>query len=193
MFNKHVLEVLKHNNRVDPFNSYGEHMPMKTMVGGIRYRPHPVPEMDFQPDNLFTGTEMYEDIKPRMLERRRYVGGAGSRVHADFNGMDERGGSLKSFGRDFMKGLKRVGKVVAPVVRDIGREVLPIVKDEGIKALKEGLPLMLAAGRKKKGYAKPTTHDRREARGLLVRKIMSQHGLSLVEASRYIKANNLQY
>ena len=64
MFNKHVLDTLKNNTRMDPFNSYGEHV---KMTGGIRHGLHPTPELDFQPDNLYTGRERYQDIKPRMV------------------------------------------------------------------------------------------------------------------------------
>jgi hypothetical protein len=153
--------------------------------------------MDFEPDTLATGDEIY---KP---SPRRIVGGRGERHMLYPSGVDMtggmQGGSLKSFGRKFMKGLKSVGKVVTPVLKEIGKEALPIVKDFAIKQgkqmLEKGLeeaPMLLAAGRKK-GYAKPTGHDKRASRGLLIRKLMSQHGFTLAEASRYIKEKGLKY
>jgi len=51
----------------------------------------------------------------------------------------------------------------------------------------EEAPMMLAAGRKTTG------HDKRTSRGLLIRKLMQQHGFSLAEASRYIKEKGLKY
>lgn len=219
MFNEQVLHRLRKSERDDKFNSYGEHVPMRTLLGGIRYRPHPTPEMDFQPDNLYTGEEMYEDIKPKRI---------GSRGGRMIGGME--GGSLKSFGRSLSRGFKKlgkdlapVGKALAPVGKFIGKEVVaPVVKDfatkEGRKFLakqlekfavqdvlpmaEEAAPLMLAAGiRRKSGgrmiggaKKKPSLgSDKRSARAALVRQIMKEHGMSLPEASRYIKENAIPY
>jgi len=204
MFDQHVIDIIKRNERRS-IPSSGEPYMMKShirplsMRGGIRYRPHPIPAMDFQPDTLATGDEIY---KPSP-SRRRYVGGKGQRMVSSDSGIDlqggMQGGSLKSFGRKFMKGLKSVGRVVSPVLKEVGKEALPILKDfaikEGKNLLKQGLeeaPMMLAAGRKR-GYATPTGHDKRTSRGLLIRKLMQQHGFSLAEASRYIKEKGLKY
>ena len=184
MFNSKILEVLKRNNRNDPFNSYGEHV---TMTGGIRYGLHPTPEMDFQPDNLYTGRERYEDIKPRM------VGGmSGGRLEA------YRGGSTKSIGKSLSRGLKKVGKVVVPMATDVGKNIVKNIATKQGQAYiekqlaKYALPaaetaLMVAAGRSRSGG------DKRTARAHLVRKIMQEHGCSLPEASKYIKDNDMSY
>ena len=208
MFDQHVIDIIKRNERRS-IPSSGEPYMMKShirplaMRGGIRYGAHPIPQMDYQPDTLATGDEIY---KP---SPRRLVGGKGQRMVSSDSGIDlqggmqggMQGGSLKSFGRKFMKGLKSVGRVVTPVLKEVGKEVLPIVKDiaikEGKKMLQQGLeeaPMMLAAGRKKRGYATPPSgHDKRASRGLLIRKLMQQHGFSLAEASRYIKEKGLKY
>lgn len=237
MFNEQVLQRLRKAEREDKFNSYGDHAPMRTLLGGIRYGAHPTPEMDFQPDNLYTGEEVYEHIKPKRIGSRggRMIGGMDGRVHHGYLSKELEGGSLKSFGRSLSRGFKKlgkdlapVGKALAPVAKFVGKEVVaPVVKDfatkEGRKFLakqlekfavqdvlpvaEEAAPLMLAAGRRRKSDCsgcegcmvggakrKPSLgSDKRSARASLVRKIMNQHGMSLPEASRYIKENGLSY
>lgn len=195
MFNKHILEVLKRNDRDNRFDSYGSPTFLK---GGIRYGLHPTPNMDFQPDNLYTGDEMYDDIKPRMVGGRM-VGGR----------MVGLTGGKKSIGKSIVKGLKKVGKALAPIAKDV---VMPVVRDfattQGRKLLEQQLAkyalpaaetaVMVAAGRRKKsggrliGGAKMGS-DKRSARAELVRKVMRQQGCSLPEASRYIKENGMSY
>ena len=212
MFNKEILHRLMKAERNDPFNSYGEHV---KMTGGIRYKAHPTPQMDFEPDSLYTGEEMYEDIKPKRVASRggRMSGGLGCREYGDMvNGLEQRGGSIKSIGKSLKKGLKSVGKVVAPIARDV---VMPVVKDFATKqgrklleqqlakfAIKDVLPvaeeaaplLLAAAGRKKSGGRLiGGAVDKRSARAVLVKKIMRENACSLPEASRYIKENGLQY
>lgn len=212
MFNEQVLHRLMKANRADPFNSYGEHV---KMTGGIRYGKHPTPQMDFQPDTLYTGEEMYEDEKPRMIGGR-LIGGVGCRSHGQMvNGLEERGGSLKSVGKSLSKGLKKVGKFVAPIAKDV---VVPVVRDFATKqgrkflaqqlekfaiqdvlpAAEESAPLLLAAGRKRKTGGRISGGalvggGRREARAMLVKKIMAEHKCSLPVASKYIKEHGLEY
>lgn len=205
MFDQHILEVLKRNNRNDPFNSYGEHV---KMTGGIRYGLHPTPEMDFQPDNLWTGPEMYQEHKPRMVGGR-LIGG---RVDA------YSGGSLKSIGKSF----KKIGKALAPVAKGIAKDVIiPVAKDfatkQGRKFLEQQLAkyaipaaetaVMVAAGRRKKSCGGRISGgalvggalvggkscDRRSDRAMMIRKIMREHGCSLPEASKYIKEHGIEY
>jgi hypothetical protein len=190
MFNRDILEILKRNDRENKFDTYGSPTFLK---GGIRYGLHPTPEMDFQPDNLYTGEEMYDDIKPRMIGGRM-VGLTGGK---------------KSIGKQIVKGLKKVGKAIAPIAKDV---VMPVGKDfattQGRKLLEQQLAkyalpaaegaLMVAAGRHKKsggrliGGAK-MGGDKRSARAALVRKVMRENGCSLPEASRYIKENAMSY
>jgi hypothetical protein len=160
--------------------------------------------MDFQPDDLYTGREMYDRIKPRMTAGRM-SGGMSRMVHP----IEMEGGSLKSFGRSVMRGLKKVGKTLEPVGKYIGKDiVMPVVKDfatkQGRKMLEQGLekygPMvaegaLMAAGRKrsKSCGGRMVGGGRREARAMLVKKIMREHGCSLPEASRYIKENGIEY
>lgn len=204
MFNKQILEVLKRNNREDKFNSYGEHF---KMTGGIRYGLHPTPEMDFQPDNLYTGDEMYEDEKPKMIRGGRLIGGRQDAYS---------GGSLKlkSIGKSF----KKIGKALSPVAKGLAKDVvIPVVKDfatkQGRKLLEQQLAkyaipaaetaVMVAAGRRRKSSCGGRISggilvggaggDRRSARAMLVKQVMREHGCSLPEASRYIKENGIEY
>lgn len=208
MFNQQILEVLKRNDRENRFDTHGSPTFLR---GGIRYGLHPTPEMDFQPDNLYTGRERYEDIKPHMVGGRM-IGGVGQRVHHGAYGKYS-GGSLKSFGRSVLKGLKKVGHVLEPVVKTVGKDiVLPVVKDfatkQGRKMLEQGLekygPMvaegaMMAAGRSRKMRGcgmvggRMVGGGRREARAALVKKIMREHGCSLPEASKYIKEHGIEY
>ena len=181
MFNKQILDVLKRNDRDNKFDSYGSPTFLK---GGIRYGLHPTPEMDFEPDTLYTGREMYDDIKPRMIGGRM-VGLTGGK---------------KSVGKSILKGLKKVGKAIAPVV-------MPVVKDfattQGRKLLEQqlakyALPVAetaLVAGRRKqsRGRLIGGAMDKRSARADLVKRVMRQQGCSLPEASRYIKENGMSY
>jgi hypothetical protein len=207
MFNPKILEILKHNEAVNRFDPSGSPIMLK---GGVRNRLHPLPSMDFQPDSLATGDDLYKQPV------------AGQRVV---------GGSMKSIGKSISRGLKKVGKVVAPIAKEVGQNVvMPVVKDFATKqgrkfltqqlekfAINDALPvaetaaplLLAAAGRKRKsskgGMCGGTISGgtisggtisgggRRQARATLVRKIMKEHSCSLPEASRYIKENGIDY
>jgi len=206
MFNEEILQRLMKSSKDDKFNSYGEHT---KMTGGIRYKEHPTPEMDFQPDNLFTGTEVYDRIKPRMVGGK-VSGGFGARLHGSMvNGLDTRGGSLKSIGKSLKKIGKSVGKVVVPLATDVGKNIVKNIATkqgqayiekqlakyaaEALPVIEETAPLLLAAGRKVGRVSGGMVNDRRSARASLVRKIMKEHGVSLPEASKYIKEHGLEY
>jgi hypothetical protein len=211
MFNQQILQRLMKANRSDPFNSYGEH---QKMTGGIRYKEHPTPEMDFQPDDLYTGSEQYEGIKPRMIGGR-VPSGLGKIVHGDMvNGLS-RGGSLKSIGKSLKKIGKSVGKVVVPLATDVGKNIVKNIATkkgqayiekqlakyaaEALPVVEEAAPLLLAAAGRKVGRTSGgkvsggIVGDRRSARASLVKKIMREHGVSLPEASKYIKENGIEY
>jgi hypothetical protein len=217
MFNNQILEVLKRNDRENKFDTYGSPVMFSTDIdqhrelrGGKRYGLHPTPEMDFQPDDLYTGREMYDRVKPHMMpagvrplrEQGRMSGGMSRMVHP------MEGGSLKSFGRSVMRGLKKVGRTLEPVGKYIGKDIImPVVKDfatkQGRKMLEQGLekygPMvaegaLMAAGRpRRKSSGGRMVGGRREARGTLIRQIMREQGCSLPEASRYIKEHGIEY
>lgn len=199
MFDDRIIEILKENNRrMTPVS--GEPLMLR---GGVRSRARPLPEMIFQPDTLATGEEMF---MPEPAPRR-VRGGAGMRSHDTdlVDGIEiNRGGSMKSVGKAFVKGMKKVGKVVAPIAKDI---VVPVVKDfatkQGRKLLEQQLakfaiqdalpvaeeaaPLLLAAGRKRQ------PSDKMMRRAALVKQIMSKHRMSLPMASKYIKEHGIEY
>ena len=231
MFNNQIIEILKRNNRENKFDTHGSPTFLSSNIkqhqelrGGIRYGLHPTPEMDFQPDDLYTGREMYDRIKPRMVAGRM----SGGRKDTTLSGVGRKdttlsgvgmsrmvhpiemeGGSLKSFGRSVMRGLKKVGRALEPIVKTVGRDVvMPVVKDfatkQGRKMLEQGLekygPMvaegaLMAAGRKrsKSCGGRMVGGGRREARAMLVKKIMREQGCSLPVASRYIKENGIEY
>ena len=200
MFNPEIIEILKKSNR-NRMPSSGEPIMLK---GGLRVRQHPLPAMDFSPDTLATGNEIY------MPSPRRLVGGSkGMRDLERVSGIETtRGGSLKSVGKSLKKGLKSVGKVAVPILKNVGKTVIkeatPVVKDiaskytrdqlakflmkEAIPVAEEAAPLLLAAGRKPRMVS-----DKMKRRAALVRKIMKEHSMSLPEASKYIKENDMEY
>ena len=128
-----------------------------------------------------------------------------------------RGINWKKVGRSIKKGLSTVGHYAAPIIKEVGKELLPIVKEQGLKALKtvaENPELLMAAGRSKKnhrvirgGYDSDSDDERDRihidvnshkggarkpnARAQIVKRVMNEKGLSLIEASKYVKAHGL--
>jgi hypothetical protein len=92
------------------------------------------------------------------------------------------GGSTS--GGDFLSTLKSIGNYIKPVAETVGKEViLPVATEVGRNALKSYLTsgAGLSGGRAK----------RSNPRALLVKKVMKDKGLSMIESSKYIKQNNL--
>ncbi len=150
-------------------------------------------------------------IKANDLEDSDLIGGS----HLEGG----RGINWKKVGRSIKKGLSTVGKYATPVIKEVGKELLPIVKKEGLKALKTVAEnpelLMAAAGRPKKnhrvirgGYNSESDSDsegsihidvnshknggkRPNARAEIVKRVMREKGLSMIQASSYVKAHGL--
>jgi len=77
--------------------------------------------------------------------------------------------------------LKSIGNYIKPVAETVGKDViLPVAMDYGKDALKSYLT-------KGKGLS----GGKVSARGLIVKKVMKEKGLSLPQASKYVKENNL--
>jgi hypothetical protein len=97
-----------------------------------------------------------------------------------------------SFWDSLKKGFHKVVKAVAPVVKKLApivKSVAPLVAPGYGTALVTG---MNAVGLgKKKPRKKRVTSDKMKRRGKLVGQLMREQGLTLPEASRYIKENNL--
>jgi hypothetical protein len=95
--------------------------------------------------------------------------------------MDMEGGKKFNFG----KALKSVGKALKPV----GKVALPILEDVGKIALKEGAK----EGSKAlvKSYMSGSGVDGRKRRAEIVKKVMKEQGLKMVDASKYVKQHGL--
>ena len=108
---------------------------------------------------------------------------------------------------DLEGGAFNFGKALKSVTKPLGKLATTAVSKVASKAIDEAPMMMMAAGKKKKSKkmvgTDPSTYTpvecleagakpkRTNKRGQLVSKIMKEKGLSLVEASKYIKANNL--
>jgi len=84
---------------------------------------------------------------------------------------------------NFGKALKSVGKVVAPVAKEVGKAALPIATDMAKQA---AMSYMMGAGVRSGGAS-----DGRKRRAEIVRKVMAEKGMKMIEASKYVKANGL--
>lgn len=90
-------------------------------------------------------------------------------------------GLRKTKGGNFLDTLKSIGNYIKPVAETVGKDViLPVAMDYGKDALKSYLT-------KGKGLS----GGKVSARGLIVKKVMKEKGLSLPQASKYVKENNL--
>jgi hypothetical protein len=92
------------------------------------------------------------------------------------------GGSTS--GGDFLSTLKSIGNYIKPVAETVGKEViLPVATEVGKNALKSYLTsgAGMSGGRAK----------RSNPRAQIVKKIMKDKGLSMIQASQYVKAHNL--
>jgi uncharacterized metal-binding protein len=92
--------------------------------------------------------------------------------------MDMDGGKF-----NFGKALKSVGKAVAPVAKSVGKVALPIATDMAKEA---AMAYMMGAGVQSGGKV-----DGRKRRAEIVRKIMAEKGMKMIDASKYVKANGL--
>lgn len=183
MFDPRIVQILKQNNR-NHTPSSGEPL---MLTGGLRVRKNPIPILNSEPDTLAVG----EPIPTRL------IGGKGKRVQLNElqNGIEvTRGGSIKSIGKMIKKGAKSIGKVVLkdviqPVASKYARDQLTkFITKEALPVAEEVAPLVLmAAGRKR------VISDKMRRRADLVRNIMNKQGMSLPQASRHIKENNIEY
>ena len=86
-------------------------------------------------------------------------------------------------------GLKTVGKTIANNAAAFGEEALPIAEAYGPEIAEAAV---VAAGMKKPKQKRQQS-QKQINRGLLIKKLMNKHNISLPEASQIIKANNLKY
>jgi hypothetical protein len=96
-------------------------------------------------------------------------------------------GFWKDFGTGFKQGFKQTAKYAAPalgVASIFQPELLPLAAATGVASK------ALGNGRRRMTLPK-SGHKREVTRGLIVGDIMRKYGMSLPEASKYVKANNL--
>jgi len=88
-------------------------------------------------------------------------------------------------GGDFLSTLKSIGNYIKPVAETVGKEViLPVATEVGKNALKSYLT-------KGSGLSGGGAKKKSNPRALLVKKVMKEKNLSMIEASKYVKQNNL--
>jgi hypothetical protein len=113
-------------------------------------------------------------------------------------------GGKSNIGRKIKNTFKKVGKFLAPavpVLKEIGKEVFnevkPILVEEGKKQLKEGIKGAISGSGTKKGQVRKTARKAYEgvkkpnARAEIVKKIMKERGVKMIEASKIVKAEGL--
>lgn len=96
--------------------------------------------------------------------------------------------NMKSAGKNMLKGTEEIGTELEAASPEIeaGLEV-------GAEGAAEYAPLALMAAGMRKPKQKRVQSDRQKRRGLLIKKLMSAHGMTLPEASSYIRDQNIQY
>jgi hypothetical protein len=113
-------------------------------------------------------------------------------------------GGKSNIGRKIKNTFKKVGKFLAPavpVLKEIGKEVFnevkPILVEEGKKQLKEGIKGAISGSGTKKGQVRKTARKAYEgvkkpnARAEIVKKVMAEKGMKMIEASKYVKEHGL--
>jgi len=113
-------------------------------------------------------------------------------------------GGKSNIGRKIKNTFKKVGKFLSPavpVLKEIGKEVFnevkPILVEEGKKQLKEGIKGAISGSGTKKGQVRKTARKAYEgtkkpnARAEIVKKIMAEKGMKMIEASKYVKEHGL--
>jgi len=115
-------------------------------------------------------------------------------------------GGKSNIGRKIKNTFKKVGKFLAPavpVLKEIGKEVFnevkPILVEEGKKQLKEGVKGLVSGSGTKKGQTRKTARKAYEgkadkkinARAEIVKKVMKERGVKMIEASKIVKAEGL--
>lgn len=117
-------------------------------------------------------------------------------------------GGKSNIGRKIKNTFKKVGKFLqpaVPVLKEIGTEVLgeakKVLKEEGKKAVKEAIKSAVSSegAGTNKGQVRKTARKAYEgkadkkinARAEIVKKIMKEKGMKMIDASKYVKEHNL--
>ena len=106
----------------------------------------------------------------------------------------KRGGNAKQFFKDFgtgfKQGIKQSARIAAPalsVASIFQPELAPLAMATGIASKAMG------NGRMSMHRAKSVGHAKNQARGAIVRQLMRENGMSLGQASSYIKQHNIPF
>jgi len=98
-------------------------------------------------------------------------------------------GFWQDFGKGFKQGFKETAKIAAPalgVASIFQPELAPLAAATGLASKAMG-------GRMSQARKKSVGHAKNQARGALVRQFMREKGMSLGQASSYIKQNNIPF
>lgn len=166
-------------------------------VGGRRGRPKKQTQKDKEDEKLAMEVKGLKDEemsggRTRMTkaEMKKKAKEMGLDYGKEIMNMDDEAKQLvgsgfwSDFGKGFVDGLKMVGSVAKPV--------LSVIPHPAAQAASVGLNLAgLGMSGGKKRRARASTGDKRKQRGAMISKLMKEKGMSLGEASKYIKANNL--
>jgi len=105
-------------------------------------------------------------------------------------------GFWQDFGTGFKKGFKATTGIIAkaaPIASLIAPEFAPELATIGAVAGATNQAMGGRRARLPKSGRKPIGHARNQARGAIVRQLMYERGMTLPQASHYIKANNIPY
>jgi len=112
-------------------------------------------------------------------------------------GRKRKGGNFKSFMKDFGTGFKQGLKTSSGIIAKaapIGMALMPEFAPEiGAVGALSGITNKALGGKMSQARRKSVGHAKNQARGALVRQLMRQHGMSLGQASSYIKQNNIPF
>jgi hypothetical protein len=166
----HIVEALKHLGAKKSHSL--KKLKEVAMSGGYSFN-------DFLGDVASVGKEVAPDLIRSALGR-----GKGKRKapapSLESMVQEIKGGKKNNTGRKFINTMKTIGRTLAPVAKEVGKVALPIVKEVGKEMLRDGIKSLVSGAGKKPN-----------ARALIVKKIMKEKGLKLIEASKYVKAHGL--
>lgn len=136
----------------------------------------------YKPSALYLGSGSKKDVEKLGESMARMIASENPELVA--SGIMTGGSFWDSLKKGFHKAVKVVKKI-APIVK----KVAPIVAPVYGTALSTGLSAVGLG--KKKPRKKRVTSEKMKKRGRLVSQLMKEEGMTLPEASRYIKENNL--
>ncbi len=150
---------------------------------------------DYDSDNGSNSDSDNEDVKGGKFNFVKSLKSVGKAVGegAKFAGTELAKGIAKEGAKEAIKaGMKYMSSAGA----EVASEALPAMA-EAAPVMAEAAPLLLAAGLKihKDGEPKKkrTLSAKQQRRNVLVKKLMQEHHMSLIEASQYIKEHNLSF